>query len=185
VECCDGPLRMAGETVRNQGLQRQVALRLGDGLAPVLEEDIDTVTIAGMGGTTIIGILERGRALWPRLNRIILQPMNGEAKLRRWALTQGWCLAAEDLVLEGGRWYQIVVLEPAKQPLVDLPAEIELIIGPRLLQERHPLLRQHIENLLIGYRQVVDNMANSQRARESARYQNYMQVIRQLEERLS
>lgn len=185
VECTEGPFRMARESVKNSGMT-QIDLRLGDGLEPIISADFDTVTIAGMGGTTMIGILERSREVWPRLRRLILQPMTGEARLRRWALEEGWILAEEDLVAEGGRLYQIIVLEHRGEATISPHfTEFEMEVGPLLLREPHPLLELHLQTLLARCRSIVKQMGNSEEARDSLRYQTQIALIHQLEERLA
>jgi len=58
--------------------------RLGDGLAPLEPGEIDTVVIAGMGGETIIGILEADPAKTRSFSKYILQPRTKTELLRAW-----------------------------------------------------------------------------------------------------
>ena len=54
----EGPLNRARETARRFNVEEQISFRLCDGLSAIRPEETDTVTIAGMGGETIISILE-------------------------------------------------------------------------------------------------------------------------------
>ena len=109
----EGPLATARELINNLGLTDKIAVRLGDGLAVVRPEEVDTVVIAGMGGTTMIHILTPQTGLAHKLKRLILQPMVGAGTLRLWLVKNGFCLVDERLVREEGRIYEIIVAEPA------------------------------------------------------------------------
>ena len=71
-----GPLASARATVRRAGLTGKVVFRRCDGLSGIGPEEVDAVTIAGMGGETIAAIL--AAAPWVRERNIplILQPMS-------------------------------------------------------------------------------------------------------------
>jgi tRNA (adenine22-N1)-methyltransferase len=58
--------------------------RLGDGLTPLEPSEVDTVVIAGMGGETIIGILEADPAKTRSFPKYILQPRTKTELLRAW-----------------------------------------------------------------------------------------------------
>jgi tRNA (adenine22-N1)-methyltransferase len=79
-----GPLSRAKETVREYGLNGKIAFRLCDGLSGIRPEEVNAVSIAGMGGETIAMILEA--APWTREQNtaLVLQPMSSMDELRRW-----------------------------------------------------------------------------------------------------
>ena len=52
----NGPLVKAKENVKYYQVEKQVKIKLGDGVDPI-EDDIDTIVISGMGGLNMIGIL--------------------------------------------------------------------------------------------------------------------------------
>ena len=52
-----GPYRAAQESIARLGLEKKIFLRFGDGLSVVRPSEVDTATIAGMGGQTIVEIL--------------------------------------------------------------------------------------------------------------------------------
>ncbi|HAT55745.1 MAG TPA: tRNA (adenine(22)-N(1))-methyltransferase TrmK, partial [Lactobacillus sp.] len=74
-EVVDGPFENAVSEIAAQRLTDKIDARLGDGITVLRPEDrIDTIVIAGMGGTLISDILERG---WQHLSgqeRLVLQP---------------------------------------------------------------------------------------------------------------
>ena len=103
-----GPLSRAKMTVRDYGINGQVAFRLCDGLNGIRPDEVDAVAIAGMGGETIAMILEA--APWTRERNIplILQPMSSMTDLRKWLGENGYCIREEKLVREGNTLYTIL-----------------------------------------------------------------------------
>ncbi len=107
-----GPLSAARSTIALFSLGKKVEFRQGDGLAVISPGEVDVIVIAGMGGLKISDMLNRGQDVLQQAGRLILQPLGAAAQVRRWLLSNGWHLADEDLVLEDGYFYEIIVAEP-------------------------------------------------------------------------
>lgn len=132
-----GPLQRAQADASKYAVADRLTLLLCDGLEGCCPEDVDTVIIAGMGGETIQGILDRTH--WALEKRLILQPQTRQAELRRWLADQN--IAIQDAVLrdDAGRIYLIWLLgrgEPEPCGAVE----------PALLRNRDPLLRPWLED---------------------------------------
>lgn len=112
TEVAEGPGEYAARLLADAG-ERRVEVRRGWGLEPLELGEASVLVIAGMGGATIISVLERGATVAASARRLILQPQNRVAEVRRSLLTRGFVLQAEDLVEEGGRFYPILVAGPA------------------------------------------------------------------------
>lgn len=177
-----GPLEAAKRSVREACLEAAIAVRLGNGLQVVAPGEVDVVVIAGMGGPTIRDILESAPTVVGKLRRIICQPMIGAAILREWFLTNGWEIIDEDLVMEDGRLYEIIVVEPGKTMPI---AELLLEIGPVLWRQRHPLLREHLVRLRQQYVRQAVAMKRSSSMTVEKRRQEVMHKIEELEEKMA
>ncbi len=103
VDDKEGPLATARRRVERLGLQDRVALRRAWGCA-ALDEEVRTVTIAGMGGPLMARILADAP---PGVTRLVLQPNVGERGLRAWLARHGWVIDAERAVLDRGRWFAV------------------------------------------------------------------------------
>ncbi|MCB9749532.1 MAG: SAM-dependent methyltransferase [Myxococcales bacterium] len=90
-----GPLTAARETVARWGLATRVDLRLAEGLSAIAPGEVDTVTIAGMGGERIIEIFASAPEVSAALTRVILQPNTDAPRVRRWLTQAGWTLVDE------------------------------------------------------------------------------------------
>ena len=177
-----GPLEAAKRSVREAGLEPAIAVRLGNGLQVVAPGEVDVAVIAGMGGPTIREILESSPTVVGKLRRIVCQPMIGAAILRKWFLENGWEIIDEDLVMEDGRLYEIVVAEPGKTMPI---AELLLEIGPVLWRRRHPLLHEHLIRLRHQYTRQAAAMKKSSSMEVENRRQVVMHKIEELEEKLA
>lgn len=103
-----GPAERARRAVEEAQLADRIEVRLGPGLSVLQPEEADDLVIAGMGGETIVSILEE--APWIRSShfRLILQPMSRPEVLRRWLHRAGFLLEAEPAVEDGGHLYSIL-----------------------------------------------------------------------------
>jgi len=105
-----GPHAAAAQAVGAAGMTGRIAVRRGDGLSVLLPGEADCVTIAGMGGSLMTGILDAGDAggRLTGVRTLVLQPNVGEELVRRWLLAHDWVLTSEDIVEEDGKIYEIM-----------------------------------------------------------------------------
>ena len=178
-EVKEGPLNAARKNIQSAGLTDRIAARLGNGLQVVKPGEVEVAAVAGMGGQAISDILAKSPEVTASLKRIVCQPMNGSARLRDWLARHGWRLVAEDLVLEDGRIYEVIAADPGKMDSID-PLMLE--IGPLLWQQRHPLLREHLGNLVKKFELQEQAMAKSDRSAVLARRILCQDKIRKLED---
>ncbi len=104
------PLSAAGRNIKNHGLESFIKTKLGAGTMPLEKEVLDVIIVAGMGGKLIAQILKNSNKLKKSVNRLILQPMQQQAELRRYLIEAGYCIDKDLLVEEGHRIYEIIVV---------------------------------------------------------------------------
>lgn len=132
-EVVQGPYQSALANVTQASKQEQIQVRLANGLAAIDSSDqIDTITIAGMGGRLIADILSAGMAKLANVQRLILQPNNREDELRFWLEENGFQIVAEEMVVENQKFYEILVVEQGQMTL----NQLEKRFGPYLMQEK-------------------------------------------------
>lgn len=109
-----GPFEAARKGVAEAGLGKLISVRRGDGLEVLEPGEADCISIAGMGGSLIAAILERGQSQGKLqgVKLLALQPNVGEDILRRWLLKSGWLLIAEHILEEDGKTYEILTAVP-------------------------------------------------------------------------
>lgn len=101
------PLSVAKQNIEKCGL-KNIETRLSNGLEAINPDEIDCVTIAGMGGEVIEGILDNCSWIKNSHYTLILQPMTGADTLRRYLALNGFETVEEKAVLDTGRLYCVI-----------------------------------------------------------------------------
>lgn len=114
-ELNDGPLQAAQRQIRDAGAGALIEARKGDGLVVISPGEVDAVTIAGMGGSLIVRILDDGGSRLDGVKRLVLQPNVAEEQVRRWLAGNGWLLTREQCLEEDDKIYVILTADRAAQ----------------------------------------------------------------------
>lgn len=102
-----GPLNAARQTSEKYGVSDKIELVLTNGLQGINPENISDIVIAGMGGETIIGILNGHKWLKDGVN-IILQPMSKDELLRKWLYDEGFQITEEKVAEDDKFIYSVM-----------------------------------------------------------------------------
>ena len=102
------PLLNAQSNILKEGID-DIDLRLCDGLSAVKKGEVDTVSIAGMGGEVISGILSRAGWVKDKNITLILQPMTSPEILREYLFKNSFEITAEKPIIDGKKIYSIMV----------------------------------------------------------------------------
>lgn len=160
VDVNEGPLEFARRQVKSLLLADLVSIRLGDGLRVLEPGEVETVIIAGMGGSTIRKILNASPQVVKKLQRLILQPNTGAELIRSWALENNWKIVDEEIVLEDNHYYEIIVLEPGVMTLED---DIYLLLGPKLVEKYHVHLIPYLKIQEQAEQEILKQLEKSNR----------------------
>jgi tRNA (adenine22-N1)-methyltransferase len=131
-----GPLARARHTLARLG--HDVDLRHGDGLTVLAPGEVSTVVVAGMGGLRIRSIVDASAEVVDRVDRLVLQPMTGWARMRAWIARRDWTLVDERMVCEAGEHHLVLVIAPRPSPATRAWTDDDLELGPRLRRRRDP-----------------------------------------------
>ncbi len=177
-DIADGTCQAAAATVARFFMQGQITVRLGAGLSILQPCEADCIVIAGMGAASIMQILAEEPAIAHSAARLVLQPMRGAARLRRWLQDNGWQLVREELAAENGHLYEIMAAEPGRGRAY---TNVEYEVGPLLLAAGHPLLAEQLAQKTAFYRGLLAAMAASNRAGVAAKYAGLQKLLQELE----
>ncbi|WP_332836051.1 tRNA (adenine(22)-N(1))-methyltransferase [Pseudomonas alkylphenolica] len=168
------PFQAAERSVRENGLQQRITVRLANGLAAIEPGDgITAISICGMGGETIRDILASGKAHLSGQERLILQPNGGEQPLRQWLMENGYRILHEEVLRENRFDYEIIVAERAGAVMYS--AE-ELYFGPLQMQARSPAFLVKWQRKLRLKQKTLNNFA---RARHAVPEEKVQEIARQ------
>ncbi len=106
----EGPLQAAQRTISKHGLSDKITTILSDGLANVPAEGLTDIVIAGMGGETMVHILETCPFSLENRN-LVLQPMSKADLLRRWLYENGFAIGEETCIRDGKFLYAVMKVQ--------------------------------------------------------------------------
>lgn len=139
------PLEHARCTAMQYGVDG-MDFRLCAGLSGVAPEETDVIVIAGMGGETIISILQDAPWTADGQHRLLLQPMTKAAALRHWLADNGYTFTDEHLVEDKGRIYPILCVKGGVfRPLTEAEALCGVLLADDPLYAAY--LTEHITKL--------------------------------------
>ena len=173
-EVATTPFHAAQRTVRDNGLEQHVSVRLADGLAAIEPGDgITAISVCGMGGETIRDILDNGKLHLSGQERLILQPNGGEQPLRQWLMDNGYRILGEELLRENRFYYEIIVAERTGAVIY---TDEQLYFGPLQMQARSPEFLAKWQRML---RQKHKTLASFEQARQAVPEQKLQEIARQ------
>lgn len=157
-EVAKGPYTSAYNEVRRLQLEERISVRMGDGLAVLhKDEGVSCMTIAGMGGTLIASILEKGKQKLANVSRLVLQPNVGAQHVRKWLIDHDWQIIGEAILEEDNCIYEVIAAEKNEKRETELD-EAALLMGPFLLKDKHPVFIKKWTEECRHWQQIVDRL---------------------------
>ncbi len=158
---CDinqNPLLKATENMKKYKLEHKMEVRQGAGLLPVLNEPIDVVTIAGMGGMTVISILEEAKDFLKNIKQIILQPQHDVGAVRKFVHAMGFSIVDEKMILEWGKYYTIINAMPvADNGVLESYTSQQYEFGKILMEKKDMILKQYVEHKVEKFHEILSS----------------------------
>lgn len=125
------PLQSALKNAHKYGVADRMSFYLSDGVRNI-PRDFDALVCAGMGGDTMIHILEAASWLRKEQYRLILQCQSKTPMLRQYLSEQGWRITEESVLRDGKFLY--TVMEVIWQPEYPRLSLGEWYFPPALLE---------------------------------------------------
>ena len=177
------PFNAAVRTVRDNGLEQRITVRLADGLAAIEPGDgITTISLCGMGGETVRDILDSGKARLSGQERLVLQPNGGEQPLRQWLMENAYRILYEEVLRENRFDYEIIVAEHSGPVVYN--AE-ELYFGPLQLQARGPAFVAKWQRRLREKQRTLTQLRAARQALPEEKLEDIARQIRWITEMLA
>lgn len=178
-----GPLENARKEVRHNKLDDKVDLRLGSGIEVLNDNEVDEIIIAGMGGILIGELLEAKKSVVQNAEKLILQPMQAQAELRKYLYNNGFEVIDEVLVKEDFRIYEIIVAKYTGRK-TEVKDEICYEVSSKLIEKKDELLTEFLNKKISAYENIIKKLeGKSGEAIENKRNET-IEVIEKLKEML-
>ena len=165
VLACDiseGPLSVAKENIEKTKTQN-IETRLCDGLEGISSNEADVITIAGMGGDVIKGILKKCAWIKDEEKLLILQPMSSADVLREYLYLEGFSLEKEEAVEDSGRVYSVITARYSGASYK--PSLAEIFIG-KLVKDRSVAADRYIELQYLRVKNCAESLKEVERKRD-------------------
>ena len=122
----EGPCQRARTNIYANGLHSKIKVVCCPGLDAVPEFAPDNIVIAGMGGEMIASILAASEYPKESKCRLVLQPQSMQDVLRRYLSENGFEITDEAVVLDGGKYYQLLAAKYTGKAVEMTDAEYKL-----------------------------------------------------------
>lgn len=193
----EGPLRRAKEHIREAGFDAYIETRLSDGAAALSQNEADTAVLSGMGGRLMVRILKEAAESAGRFRELVLQPQSEIFKVREFLTKDGYRIVREDMILEEGKFYQVMKAVREKYPL-EAEKEAELFVseaaqksgmesrkireaflcyGPLLVTGKHPVCMEYLKREMENYDRIRSHILKQNRTGDAA------ERVREIEEK--
>ena len=156
-----GPLESAKRNASKFGTASKMSFHLSDGVQSI-PRDFDVLVCAGMGGDTMVSILEAAPWLQNSAYRLILQCQSKTPLLRSYLSDKGWCIHKETVLRDGKFRYTIMeILWDPTQPRL---THAQTYLSPALLTDSSPDLPDYCQWVIQGLEITVRHQNDPDKA---------------------
>lgn len=147
------PLNKAKLNVSLEGLSNKIELRLGGGLTPVKENEVNGILIAGMGGNLIRDILENDIKKVKNMDYLVLQPAQNPEVLREYLYISDYEIIDEDVCFDEGKYYEVFKVKYKENNSTKLE-NIFYEVSPMLLNKKSDVFKDYLYEKIDKYKKV-------------------------------
>lgn len=153
IENKQGPYNHLVESIKMNGYLDVITPILSDGIRDI-PADVDTVIIAGMGGSTIIKILKANSEKLKNVSTIVIDAHSSIPQVREEISKLGFIIADEKIVKEDDVYYEIIKFIKSD---IAFYSETELEFGPVLMKEKSMTFKEKYTSRIME----ISNLLNS------------------------
>lgn len=158
---CDirkGPLDSAMHNIRLYKQTDAIECRLGNGLQPICEKEVQDVVIAGMGGENIRDILSECQWIKDKKIRLILQPMTHAEVVRKFLYENNFSILHEQTTMDERHVYVVIVAEFFGKKITE--SEEDCVLGMVGIERPTESDYKYIEKIQNRYRKIQNGISN-------------------------
>lgn len=174
----EAPLSNAKLNISSHDMTDNIETRLGSGLTSLKKDEVQTCTIAGMGGDLIINILEDSKEITQNLSQLILQPQSKIEKVRRYIHSIGFKITNESFINEDGKYYTVINCKRGEEKSYTLS---EYALGKILIEKKESLFVEYIKKEKSKLEVIVNNIKqNNSDSKKIEELNMYIKIYNQL-----
>ena len=142
VENKEGPFERLRSNLIRYHVNDKITPLFSDGIKDITR-DVETIVIAGMGGTNIVNILKAHPEKLVRVQTIIIDAHTAVPLARKEICQMGFAIADEKIVKEDDIFYEIIKFIKADSAVI---SDEDLEFGPILRQEKSATFKEKYQN---------------------------------------
>lgn len=119
-----------------------------DGIYELDKYQPEEIIISGMGGFLITKIIDQGKNVATKAEKLILQANNSTAVLRRYLLENGFEIIDEAIAYDDDIYYDIIVASFRADRTFSYENDCEYEFGKLNIDNKNPLLKRKLEKIL-------------------------------------
>ena len=151
IENKKGPYSRLCKEIENNQLSNEIISMFSDGISE-LPSDVDSVIVAGMGGSLIIDILNSHRDNLYNVNYIYIDAHNNVPEVRRFITALGYSIYKERIIKESGIYYEIIGFKKDKNSYLN---DLDYQFGPILRKEKSKIFVQKQKDRILEINNIL------------------------------
>lgn len=168
-----GPLEQAKKNIEKYGC-KNIKVKLGNGIETI-ENDTDTIIISGMGGDTIIDILNNGKDKLSNIKTMVISPQSEWYKTRKFITNLGFVIDDEILVCDKNKYYLIMSFVKGHKSY----NKKELEYGPVLLKNKSLEFTTYYNNMLKEELKIL-NKVPLFKINDRLKYRKHINILKRI-----
>lgn len=151
----ENPLKIAKENIKKYNLEDKITLEKADGVSKINDE-VDTVVIAGMGTSTINDIINNDLKKLKNVKKIIISSHTSSFELRENMNKKGFKIIDEAVVFDKGKYYEIIVYSNGYEKL----SKLDMKYGPIISKRKDEITKAYFNERYLKLIEIYKKIPN-------------------------
>ena len=151
----ENPLKIAKENIKKYNLEDEITLEKADGVSKINDE-VDTVVIAGMGTSTINDIINNDLKKLKNEKKIIISSHTSSFELRENMNKKGFKIIDEAVVFDKGKYYEIIVYSNGYEKL----SKLDMKYGPIISKRKDEITKAYFNERYLKLIEIYKKIPN-------------------------
>lgn len=151
----ENPLKIAKENIKKYNLEDEIILEKADGVSKINDE-VDTVVIAGMGTSTINDIINNDLKKLKNVKKIIISSHTSSFELRENMNKKGFKIIDEAVVFDKGKYYEIIVYSNGYEKL----SKLDMKYGPIISKRKDEITKAYFNERYLKLIEIYKKIPN-------------------------
>lgn len=151
----ENPLKIAKENIKKYNLEDEITLEKADGVSKINDE-VDTVVIAGMGTFTINDIINNDLKKLKNVKKIIISSHTSSFELRENMNKKGFKIIDEAVVFDKGKYYEIIVYSNGYEKL----SKLDMKYGPIISKRKDEITKAYFNERYLKLIEIYKKIPN-------------------------